>query len=224
MSARHIALEQPESFSFSKESEKEIKFWLNKYPETRKASAVIPMLWIAQKQQGWVSEPAIREIAARLNMPKIRVMEVVTFYTMFNLEPAGEHLIQLCGTTPCWLRGADDIKKVCADKIGPKGQVSADGKMSWMEVECLGACANAPMVQISNATSDHYYEDLTAETMGRIIDDLAAGKTPKPGSQIGRSCSEAEGGSSALTDGSLYDGSLAKKVNLPNTSPRKEKA
>ncbi len=102
--------------------------------------------------------------------------------------------------------------------------MTADGKLSWMEVECLGACANAPMVQISNAKSDHYYEDLTAETMGRIIDDLVAGKTPRPGSQIGRSCSESEGGSTALTDGSLYDGSLAKTVKLPNTSPRKEKA
>lgn len=218
MSARKIALDQPESFSFSKDSEKEIKFWLSKYPESKKASAVIPMLWIAQKQDGWVSEPAMREIADRLGMPKIRVIEVATFYTMFNLAPAGEHLIQLCGTTPCWLRGADDLKKACADKIGPKGQVSADGKLSWMEVECLGACANAPMVQISNAAGDHYYEDLTGETMGQIIDDLVAGKMPKPGSQIGRSCSEAEGGSMALTDGALYDGSLGKKIKLPNAA------
>ncbi len=224
MSARKISLEQPESFLFSKESEKEIKFWLNKYPEAKKASAVIPMLWIAQKQDGWVSEPAMREIADRLGMPKIRVMEVATFYTMFNLEPAGEHLIQLCGTTPCWLRGADDLKKVCEEKIGPKGKVSADGKFSWMEVECLGACANAPMVQISNTKSDHYYEDLTAESMAKLIDDLAAGKSPKVGSQTGRSCSEAQGGSTALTDASLYDGSLAKTVKLPNTKPKKEKA
>jgi NADH-quinone oxidoreductase subunit E len=218
MSARNIALEQPESFSFSKDSEKEIKFWLNKYPEPKKASAVIPMLWIAQKQEGWVSEPAMREIADRLDMPKIRVMEVATFYTMFNLEPAGEHLIQVCGTTPCWLRGAEDLKKVCEDKIGPKGHVSADGKFSWMEVECLGACANAPMVQISNAETDHYYEDLTADSMAAILDDLAAGKAPKPGSQSGRSCSEAEGGSPTLTDASLYDGSLAKPVKLPNAA------
>jgi len=224
MSARKIALDQPESFSFSKESGKEIKFWLDKYPDVKKASAVIPMLWIAQKQEGWVSEPAMREIADRLNMPKIRVLEVATFYTMFNLEPAGEHLIQLCGTTPCWLRGADDLKKVCAGKIGPKGKVTDDGKLSWMEVECLGACANAPMVQISNSAGDHYYEDLTAETMGKIIDDLAAGKKPRPGSQTGRSCSEPQGGSTALTDGALYDGSLAKKVKLPNTKPKKEKA
>ncbi|WP_420432617.1 NADH-quinone oxidoreductase subunit NuoE [Hyphobacterium sp.] len=218
MSARKIALEQPESFSFSKESEKEIKFWLNKYPEDKKASAVIPMLWIAQKQGGWVSEPAMREIADRLDMPKIRVMEVATFYTMFNLEPAGEHLIQVCGTTPCWLRGAEDIKQVCAEKIGPKGSVSADGRFSWMEVECLGACANAPMVQISNAKSDHYYEDLTADSMAAILDNLAAGNTPRPGSQIGRSCSETEGGSMTLTDGSLYDGSLAEPVSLPNAA------
>lgn len=218
MSARKIALAQPESFSFSKESEKEIKFWLNKYPGDKKASAVIPMLWIAQKQDGWVSEPAMREIADRLSMPRIRVMEVATFYTMFNLAPAGEHLIQVCGTTPCWLRGAEDLKQVCAEKIGPKGTVSADGKFSWMEVECLGACANAPMIQISNAKSDHYYEDLTAESLTAVLDDLAAGKTPKPGSQTGRSCSEAAGGSMTLTDGTLYDGTLAQPVSLPNAA------
>lgn len=224
MSARKIALEQPESFSFSKESEKEVKFWMNKYPEVKKASAVIPMLWIAQKQEGWVSEPAMREIAERLNMPKIRVMEVATFYTMFNLEPAGEVFIQVCGTTPCWLRGSDELKKACEDKIGPQRHLSEDGKFSWLEVECLGACANAPMVQISTKDSDHYYEDLTGESMAKIIDDFAAGKTPKAGSQIGRSCSEAEGGSTALTDAKLYDGSLAKKVKLPNTKPKKEEA
>ena len=224
MSARKIALEQPESFSFSRESEKEAKFWMNKYPEAKKASAVIPMLWIAQKQEGWVSEPAMREIAERLNMPKIRVMEVATFYTMFNLEPAGEVFIQVCGTTPCWLRGSDELKKACEDKIGPQRHLSEDGKFSWLEVECLGACANAPMVQISTKDSDHYFEDLTGESMAKIIDDFAAGKTPKAGSQIGRSCSEAEGGSTALTDAKLYDGSLAKKVKLPNTKPKKEEA
>ncbi|MEE2524870.1 NADH-quinone oxidoreductase subunit NuoE [Hyphobacterium sp. HN65] len=224
MSARKIALEQPESFSFSKQSEKEIKFWMNKYPESKKASAVIPMLWIAQKQEGWVSEPAMREIADRLGMPKIRVMEVATFYTMFNLEPAGEVFIQVCGTTPCWLRGSDELKKLCEDKIGPQRHVSEDGKFSWLEVECLGACANAPMVQISTRDSDHYYEDLTPERLTVVMEAFARGETPKPGSQNGRSCSEAEGGSSALTDKSLYDGSLAKKIKLPNAGPKKEKA
>ncbi|MAB70187.1 MAG: NADH-quinone oxidoreductase subunit E, partial [Oceanicaulis sp.] len=144
MSARRIAAEQPESFAFNEKSEAKVKFWLAKYPEERKASAVIPLLWIAQKQDNWVSEPAMREIAARCGMPYIRVYEVATFYTMFNLEQTGKHLIQVCGTTPCWLRGADDLKAVCEKKIGKKGRehVSSDGMLAWEEVECLGACAN----------------------------------------------------------------------------------
>lgn len=216
MSVRHLALEQPDSFAFSKESEKLVTFWMNKYPEARKASAVIPMLWIAQKQEGWVSEPAIQHVAERLNMPRIRVYEVATFYTQFNLAPVGEHFIQVCGTTPCWLRGAGEIKAVCEAKIGPKGHVRADGKLSWNEVECLGACANAPMVQISNTAGDDYYEDLTAESFTALIEKLERGEKVEPGPQSERHASEPAGDPVTLTDPALYDGSQAKKLTLPN--------
>ncbi|AZU04329.1 NADH dehydrogenase subunit E [Glycocaulis alkaliphilus] len=230
MSVRRLAAAevQPESFTFSKESEKKIAFWMNKYPEDRKASAVIPLLWLAQKQEGWVSEPALREIAARCEMPYIRVYEVATFYTMFNLEPVGEHLIQVCGTTPCWLRGADDLKAVCEKRIGKKGRgnVSADGKFSWEEVECLGACSNAPMVQIANKDGDYYYEDLTGAALEQILDDLAAGKPVEMGPVTGRKCSEpVEADVAVLTAAELYDGSRAKPMPyLPNTPEAKAAA
>jgi NADH-quinone oxidoreductase subunit E len=220
MSARRIAAEQPESFAFNEKSEAKVAFWLAKYPEERKASAVIPLLWIAQKQDNWVSEPAMREIAARCGMPYIRVYEVATFYTMFNLEQTGKHLIQVCGTTPCWLRGADALKAVCEKKIGKKGRehVSSDGMLAWEEVECLGACANAPMVQISNTEGDLYYEDLTPEALEQMLDDLRAGKDVKAGPISGRSCSEpTQATVKTLVDESLYDGSRAKKITLPNT-------
>jgi len=219
MSVRRLAKEQPESFAFSKESEKKIAFWMNKYPADRKASAVIPLLWLAQKQEGWVSEPAIREIAARLGMPRIRVYEVATFYTMFNLEPVGEHLIQVCGTTPCWLRGSDDLKAVCEKRIGKKGRgnISAGGAFSWEEVECLGACSNAPMVQISNKDGDFYYEDLTGEALERILDDLEAGRPVEPGPFTRRHCSEPfQARVKVLEDASLFDGSAARPAPLPN--------
>lgn len=224
MSVRRLAAAevQPESFTFSKESEKKIAFWMNKYPADRKASAVIPLLWLAQKQEGWVSEPALREIAARCEMPYIRVYEVATFYTMFNLEPVGEHLIQVCGTTPCWLRGSDDLKAVCQSRIGKKGRgnVSADGKFSWEEVECLGACSNAPMVQISNKDGDFYYEDLTGEALEKILDDLAGGKPVEMGPVTGRKCSEPfQAEVPVLVDAELYDGSRGKAIKeLPNTA------
>jgi NADH-quinone oxidoreductase subunit E len=230
MSVRRLAAAevQPESFTFSKESEKKITFWMNKYPEDRKASAVIPLLWLAQKQEGWVSEPALREIAARCEMPYIRVYEVATFYTMFNLEPVGRHLIQVCGTTPCWLRGADDLKAVCEKRIGKKGRgnVSADGMFSWEEVECLGACSNAPMVQIANPQGDYYYEDLTAKALEQILDDLAAGKPVEMGPVTGRKCSEpTEADVAVLADAALYDGSRAKPIKaLPNSPEAKAAA
>ncbi len=220
MSVRRLAEEQPESFAFSKDSEAKVKFWLNKYPGDRKASAVIPLLWIAQKQENWVSEPAMREIAARCEMPYIRVYEVATFYTMFNLAPTGQHLIQVCGTTPCWLRGADALKAVCEKKIGPKGRahVSADGKLAWEEVECLGACANAPMVQVSNTEGDLYYEDLTPEALEGMLDDLVAGKAIKDGPISGRKASEPTGAKHpVLKDEALFDGSRAAPAALPNT-------
>ena len=167
-----------------------------------------------QKQEGWVSEPAIRAIAELLGMPYIRVLEVATFYTMFMLEPVGSAaLIQVCGTTPCMLRGAGELMAVCKSKIGPKDTLSADGRFTWQEVECLGACANAPMAQIN----DFYFEDLTAETMAEIIDAFAAGK---PGSRVGRKSSEPEGGALTLTDPKLYDGSAARPIGkLPNSDP-----
>ncbi len=223
MSVRRLAKEQPESFAFNKKSEAEIKFWLAKYPEEKKASAVIPMLWIAQKQEGWVCEPALREIATRLEMPYIRVYEVATFYTMFNLSPVGEHLVQVCGTTPCMLRGAEDLISVCKKRIGKQHEISADGKFTWVEVECMGACANAPMIQLANGDGDHYIEDLDAAKFEQLLDDLAAGKTVKFGPQSDRKASEPHG-TELLTDPSLYDGSRAKPIKLPNTEKAEDKA
>ena len=220
MSVRRLAKIQPESFAFSAETRALADWWIAKYPKGRQASAVIPILWLVQKQEGWCPEPALRAIAELLSMPLIRVFEVVTFYTMFQLEPVGtKALIQVCGTTPCMLRGAGELMEVCRAKIGPKDHLSADGDFTWQEVECLGACVNAPMAQIN----DYYFEDLTGETMGQIIDDFAAGKAPKPGSYAGRHTSEPAGGAATLTDPKLYDGSAAKKIkalpNLPQPEP-----
>lgn len=213
MSVRRLAKEQPVSFTFSAETLEKANWWIAKYPESRRQSAVIPILWLVQKQEGWVSEPAITAIAKLLAMPQIRVFEVATFYTMFMLEPVGSAaLIQVCGTTPCMLRGSDALIKVCKDKIGPKDKLSADGKFTWQEVECLGACCNAPMAQIN----DYYYEDLTPENLAQIIDDFATGKSPKPGPYNGRHTSEPLGGVTSLTDPKLYDGSAAKKIKIPN--------
>jgi NADH-quinone oxidoreductase subunit E len=213
MSIRRLAKDQPASFDFTPETLEKVNWWLTKYPDHRKASAVIPILWLIQKQEGWVPEPALRKLAELLNMPYVRVYEVVTFYTMFQLEPVGKTLIQVCGTTPCMLRGANDLMAVCKDKIGDKDHRSADGAFTWQEVECLGACCNAPMAQIN----DYYYEDLTPETLGQIIDDFRAGKSPKAGSYAGRHSSEPVGGARTLTDPKLYDGSPAKKIDkLPN--------
>jgi len=222
MSVRRLAKEQPASFAFSKATKQKADWWIAKYPENRRQSAVIPILWLVQKQEGWVSEPSIRAIGELLGMPFIRVLEVATFYTMFQLEPVGKAaLIQVCGTTPCMLRGAGDLMRVCKEKIGPKDELSADGRFTWQEVECLGACANAPMAQIN----DYYYEDLTPETMAQIIDDFAAGKSPKAGSRVGRHSSEPEGGAQVLSDPTLYDGSRAKPIKtLPNSEPAKEPA
>ncbi|GGD14494.1 NADH-quinone oxidoreductase subunit NuoE [Pyruvatibacter mobilis] len=197
MSVRRLDPNQPESFAFTPENLETAKKTIAKYPEGRQASAIISLLWLAQKQHDyWLPEPAIRCVAEMLDMPYIRALEVATFYTMFNLSPVGKHFIQLCGTTPCWLRGADDLKEVCRKRIGEQQQVSADGNFSWLEVECLGACANAPMVQIN----DDYYEDLTAENFEKLLDDLAAGREVKVGSQTGRKSSEPAGGLTSLTD------------------------
>ncbi len=158
MSVRRFADEQPASFEFTPENKAWAERELAKYPPGRQASAVLALLWRAQMQNGgWLSRAAIEKVAATLDMPNIRVLEIATFYTMFNLKPVGRYYVQLCGTTPCMLCGAEDIKAVCRERIGEPGQVTADGLFSWIEVECLGACCNAPMVQIN----EDYYEDLT---------------------------------------------------------------
>jgi NADH-quinone oxidoreductase subunit E len=212
MSVRRLALEQPDSFAFSDATMEQVRWWMAKYPPERKQSAVIPILWLVQKQEGWVSEPAIQAIAQLLEMPLIRVLEVATFYTMFHLSPVGKHHFQLCGTTPCALRGAEDLKDVCRRRIGPKHSVSADGLFSWEEVECVGACVNAPVIAID----DHYHEDLTPDALEALFDKLARGEKIEPGSAIGRDASAPNGGTSALTDPAMYDGSLGQKITLPN--------
>ena len=197
MSVRRLDPNQPESFEFTPENKAWALEQLKKFPEGRQASGIIPLLWRAQKQAGgWLPEPAIRHVADMLDMPIMRAMEVATFYTMFNLSPVGEHFVQLCGTTPCWLNGSDDLKKVCKKVIGDEKQVSADGKFSWMEVECLGACSNAPMVQIN----DDYFEDLTAENFEQLLNDLKNGKEVKVGPQSDRKGSEPAGGLTSLTE------------------------
>ena len=220
MSARRMAAEQPESYAFSAAAEKEINMWVKKYPVDRQRSALIPALWIAQKDAGgWLPEVAMRAVADKLGMAYIRVYEVVTFYTMFNMSPVGEHFVQLCGTTPCWLRGSDDLIAVMKRRVGPQNTISADGKLSWLEVECLGACANAPMVQISNADGDSYYEDLTAESFDALLDKLVAGEKPDYGPQNSRHTSEPEGGAQALVSNAIFDQELKLKA-LPNADKK----
>jgi NADH-quinone oxidoreductase subunit E len=201
-----------ETFAFAAETEPKIAFWLGKYPADRKRSAVIPLLWLAQKDNaGWLSEPAMREVGDRLEMPYIRVYEVATFYTMFRLQPVGKFHVQLCGTTPCMLRGANDLKDVAKRMIGAKMQITDDLKLSWEEVECLGACVNAPMVQIN----DYYYEDLTPESFADILGKLQNGVAVEPGTFVERLNSAPEGGQTSLTDAGLFDGSRIISA-LPN--------
>ena len=214
MSVRRLAPPevQPASFAWNEASKEKCAFWLAKYPAERQRSAVIPFLWLAQKQEGWVSQKAIEAIGEQLSMPYIRVYEVATFYTMFHLSPVGKHHLQVCGTTPCMLRGSGELIKICKKRIGEHHEITKDGLLSWEEMECLGSCANAPVVAIH----DYYHEDLDKDSFNQIIDDLVAGKEVKAGSAIGRQKSAPEGGPTTLQDPSLYDGSLAKKVKLPN--------
>lgn len=201
MSSRRLAISQPADFALSDAAKKRITAWTKKYPKGRQRSALIPALWIAQADAGgWLPEAALRELGDMLDMAYIRVYEVATFYTMFNLAPVGEHHIQLCGTTPCWLRGSDDLIDVLKRRVGPNGSVSEDGKLSWIEVECLGACVNAPMAQISNAAGHDYYEDLTPDTFEALLDDLVAGKKVDIGPQNDRASSEPLGGATTLID------------------------
>jgi NADH-quinone oxidoreductase subunit E len=215
VSVRRLSPDQPASFAFTPESLEKAKWWIAKFPPGKQQSAVIPCLWLVQKQEGWVSEPALRTVAELLGMPVIRVFEVATFYTMFMLEPVGSRaLVQVCGTTPCMLRGSEDLMKVCKSKIGPKDHLSADGKFYWQEVECMGACSNAPMAAIN----DYYYEDLTPEALSKLLDQFAAGENPSPGSVIGRQGAAPEGGPQTLSDPALYDGSATRLNTLPNAA------
>ncbi len=215
MSVRRLADVQPESFEFTPENEAWAATEIAKYPPGRQASAVLALLWRAQAQSGyWLSKPAIEKVARMLDMPKIRVLEVATFYSMFNLAPVGRYYVQLCGTTPCMLRGSEDIKAVLRQRIGESGHVTADGLFSWNEVECLGACCNAPMVQIN----DDYYEDLTPQTFSHLLEDLAAGRPVRTGSQIGRMSSEPVGGLTSLTTLYGVDG-LSGKASAASHPP-----
>ncbi len=216
MALRRFDLEAGgKSFAFRPETESTIAFWLGKYPEGKQRSAVIPLLWLAQKDNGgWLSEPAMRQVADRLAMPYIRVYEVATFYTMFRLQPVGRNHIQLCGTTPCQLRGAEALKDVCLREIGKPMFVTDDLRLSWEEVECLGACVNAPMVQIN----DDYFEDLTPETLQGILTRLRNGAEVQIGPQVDRVNSAPEGGTNVLTDPQLFDGTRNSLTILPNLS------
>ena len=190
--------QQPKDFAFAPETLARAQKIIAKYPIGKQASAVIPLLYLAQAQCGnWLPQAAMDYVADMLEMPRIRVYEVATFYTMFNLDPVGRHHVQVCTTTPCWLRGSDQIVKACRDRLGiGAGEKTADGEFSVIEVECLGACVNAPMVQIN----DDFFEDLTPELMGRLIDDLKAGKKPAIGSQTGRRGSCAQNGPTSLKE------------------------
>lgn len=195
---RRLHHNQPETFAFTPANQAWAEAQLTKFPEGRQASAIIPLMWRAQEQEGWLSRPAIEHISEMLGLAYIRGLEVATFYFMFQLQPVGSVAhIQICGTTTCMICGAEDLVAVCKEKIADQPHVlSADGKFSWEEVECLGACANAPMAQIGK----DYYEDLTAAGFSQMIDDMAAGKVPVPGPQNGRFAAEPASGLTSLKD------------------------
>jgi NADH-quinone oxidoreductase E subunit len=191
-------LEQPESFEFTPENLEQAKAHIAKYPPGRQASAVLPLLYIAQEQHGgWLPRAAMDHVAAILEMAPIRVYEVATFYTMFNLRPVGRYLLQACTTTPCWLRGSDAVVEACERKLGIGiGGTTADGLFTLVEVECLGACVNAPILQVN----DDFYEDLDGPATEALLDKLRTGEAPAPGSVIGRQGSEPVSGHVTLTD------------------------
>jgi NADH-quinone oxidoreductase subunit E len=195
---RRLHSEQPASFAFTSANQAWAEAQITKYPEGRQASAIIPLLWRAQEQEGWLTRPAIEAVADMLGMAYMRAFEVASFYFMFQLQPVGSVAnIQICGTTSCMICGAEDLVAVCKEKIAAKPHtLSADGKLTWEEVECLGACANAPMAQIGK----DYYEDLTAARFAEILDELVAGKVPTPGPQNGRYAAEPKSGLTSLTE------------------------
>ena len=219
---RRLAHEQPDSFAFTPANQAWAEAQISKYPEGRQASAVIPLLWRAQEQEGWLTRPAMEHVAAMLGMAYIRVLEVATFYFMFQLHPTGSIAhVQVCGTTSCMICGAEDLIRVCKDKIANNAhKLSVDGKFTWEEVECLGSCANAPMAQIGK----DYYEDLTAERFAEILDELAEGKVPVPGPQNGRYAAEPRGGLTSLKEyesgKARYNASVQLAVDIGDTVKR----
>ena len=198
MSIKKIHKEQPETFKFNDKSMEAANKIVSNYPDGKQQSAVMALLYIAQRQNdNWIPLQAMKYIAKFLEMPYIKVYEVATFYSMYNLSPVGKYFFQICTTTPCMLRGAYDLVKVCKNKISEKENVlSENGNCSWTEVECLGACINAPMMQINN----DYYEDLDIKQSEKIIDEVLMGKKPKPGSYRGRINSEPENNRKTLLD------------------------
>ena len=217
---RRLHAEQPDSFAFTPANLAWAKDQLTKFPEGRQASGIIPLLWRAQEQEGWLTKPAIENIAEMLGMAYIRALEVATFYFMFQLQPVGSIAhIQVCGTTSCLICGAEDLIGVCQEIIAPNAhEISADGKFSWEEVECLGACANAPMAQIGK----DYYEDLTADKLRELLAAFGRGEVPTPGPQNGRFAAEPLGGATTLKDmtGESANASVARAIALGDTVKR----
>lgn len=204
MSAKPQQVTQPSSFEFSPENLKIAQGHIAKYPAGKQASALMPLLTLAQKQNNnWLTVPAIEHVAALLGMPYIRAYEVASFYTMYNLSPVGKHHIQACTTTPCWLRGSEGVLKACKETIGlAPGETSGDGMFTLTEVECLGACVNAPMIQVtSHDGSDVFYEDLDYNRTRDLLFKLKHGEQPKPGPQSGRVSSEPMDGLTTLKEG-----------------------
>ena len=202
--ASDAPVEQPGSFAFTPENLAKAQAHIAKYPPGRQASAVLPLLDLAQRQHdNWLPRAAMDAVADMLAMARIRVYEVATFYSMFNLKPVGRHFFQICTTTPCWLRGSDEVVRACERKLGITiGETTPDGQFSLAEVECLGACVNAPIIQVN----DDFYEDLDGAATERLIDALRRGEAPKPGSVKGRQTSAPEGGPQTLTDLSFAEG------------------
>ncbi len=198
MSIKKISKNQPENFEFNEKNIEVAKKIISNYPVGKQQSAVMALLYIAQRQNNnWIPLSAMKYVAKFLDMPYIKVYEVATFYSMYNLAPVGDHFFQVCTTTPCMLRGANKLVEICKNKISPnENEISNDGKMSWIEVECLGACVNAPMIQIN----DHYFEDLNETKIDKIIENIKQGQKIKPGSYKGRKSSEPENQRSTLMD------------------------
>ena len=198
MNIKKISKEQPDKFEFTLDNLEKVKKIIKKYPDGKQQSAVMPLLYLAQKQNNnWIPLTAIKYIGKLLEMPYIKVYEVATFYTMYNLTPVGNHFIQVCTTTPCMIRGAYKLVEACKEKISEnETELSSDKNCSWMEVECLGACVNAPMMQIN----DDYFEDLDKEKTLKILDKILKGETPKPGSYRGRINNEPENNRKTLMD------------------------